>query len=70
MGEDITHIISFIPTKGNVTPQEAVDNALVAGKGDLMTDAVLYNWFFYIPYIYGQAGWRVRGDVVRTRSAP
>jgi len=66
-GKDVAHIILFIPTKGQVTPQEAVDRALEAGGGDLMTDAVLYNWGWYIPYIYGQMGWRARGDVIKTR---
>ena len=28
---------------------------------DVLTDAVIESWGFYIPYIYGQAGWKVEG---------
>lgn len=40
---------------------------LQKGGGDVMTDAVVTSWFWYIPYVYGQAGWEVKGDVVKTR---
>ena len=66
-GTDVAHIIVFIPTKQQVTLKEALDDALRKGNGDVMTDAVIYYWSWYIPYIYGQVGWEVTGDVVRTR---
>lgn len=66
-GEDIQHIIIFIPTSGPPTLEGAMDDALRKGNGDVMTDAVVEWWTWYIPYIYGQTGWRVRGDVARTR---
>jgi hypothetical protein len=47
--------------------EEAVDDALGKGNGDVMTDATVHHWFWYIPYIYGQEGWSVTGDVVKTR---
>ena len=66
-GSDVAHIIVFIPTKGNVTLEAAIDDALRKGRGDVMTDAVVHYWSWYIPYIYGQTGWEVVGDVVKTR---
>ena len=67
VGEDIQHIIIFIPIGGPPTLEEALDDAIVKGGGDVMTDAVVEAWGFYIPYIYGQNGWRVSGDVVKNR---
>ena len=66
-GRDVAHIIVLFPTKGNATMEEAMDRALEQGRGDMMTDVVIKSWFFYIPYIYGQQGWTVKGDVVKTR---
>ena len=65
-GKDVDHIISFIPT-GVPTLEEAVDDALEEGNGDVITDAVIYYRWWYIPYIYGQSSWTVSGDVVKTR---
>lgn len=67
VGEDVAHIIIFFPTKGTVTLEDAMDNAFEKTDGDVMTDAVVTSWGFYIPYIYGQMGWKVEGDVVKTR---
>ncbi len=67
VGKDVQHVIIFIPTKGNVTLEGAIDDALAKGGGDTMTDAVVYWWDWYIPFIYGQTGWSVEGDVVKTR---
>ncbi|MDF0673694.1 MAG: hypothetical protein P0120_05035 [Nitrospira sp.] len=66
-GTDETHIILFIPTKGNITLKGAMDDAMAKGKGDVMTDVTIKTWFWWIPYIYGNGGWEVKGDVVRTR---
>jgi hypothetical protein len=66
-GEDSAHIIILFPTKGSVTLEGALDDAFLETGGDLMTDAVVKQWFWYIPYIYGQSGWRVTGDMVTTR---
>lgn len=65
-GNDVAHIIVFIPT-GQPTLEGAVDDGLFNGQGDVMTDVSVESWFWYIPYIYGQAGWAVKGDVVKTR---
>lgn len=66
-GEDMAHIIFIIPTKQNPNIEDAIDNALEKEGGDVMTDVVVESYSWYIPYIYGRAGWRVKGDVVRTR---
>lgn len=66
-GREVDHIIIFIPT-GQPTLEGAVDNALFNGQGDVLTDASVESWGWYIPYIYGQMGWYVKGDVVKTRT--
>jgi hypothetical protein len=66
VGEDRMHILLIFPTKLEATLDEAIDDALREGDGDLIVDAVVESWEWYVPP-YGQAGWRVRGDVVKTR---
>ncbi len=67
VGEDVRHIILFIPTGGPPTLEGALDNAFDKSEGDVMTDAVVSSWGWWVPFIYGQAGWQVKGDVVKTR---
>lgn len=67
VGRDVQRVIIFIPTSGPPTLEGAVDDALEKGGGDVMTDAVIKQWGYYIPYIYGESGWEVSGDVVKTR---
>lgn len=67
VGEDVAHIIILIPTKARPTLEEAIDDAMQKGQGDVMTDVRVKTWAWYIPYVYGQTGWEVRGDVVKTR---
>ncbi|MHC5066039.1 MAG: hypothetical protein ACYTG5_18920 [Planctomycetota bacterium] len=59
-------VFLFIPL-GNPTLQEAVDDALDKGGGDLVTDAVVEtgSWWF----LFGQQEITVRGTVVKTRGA-
>jgi len=66
VGRDYTHIIFAFPTS---TPSidEAIADALDEVDGDLMTDVTVEQFGWYVPLIYGRAGWTVRGDVVRTR---
>jgi hypothetical protein len=66
-GKDVQHIIIFFPTGGAPSFKRAMDEALELGDGDVMTDVRIDSWSFYIPYIYGQTGWSVSGDVVKTR---
>jgi hypothetical protein len=66
-GRDVAHIIVLFPTKANPSLEDALNDALEKGGGDVMTDATVHTWYWYIPYVYGQSGWKVKGDVVRTR---
>jgi len=67
MGKDVQHIIIFFPAGGPPTLEGALDDAFEKGGGDVMTDAVIEQSSFYIPLIYGQSVWQVKGDVVKTR---
>ena len=67
VGEDIQHIIFLFPTSGPPTLEGALDNAFDKSSGDVLTDAVIKSWGFYIPYLYGQCGWKVEGTSVKTR---
>jgi hypothetical protein len=64
-GEDMYHIIIFIPTKFNITIEDAVDNALQKVPGAIaLVDAVLRSKSFYIPYIYGRGGYYIEGTIL------
>lgn len=65
-GESSRWIFLFIPF-GSPTLEEAVDDALDKGAGDLITDAVVEtsSWWF----LFGQAKLSVKGTVVKTRGA-
>jgi len=67
VGKDVQHVIIFFPTSGPPTIEGAMDDAFEKGGGDVMTDAVIKSWSWYIPYIYGQSAWAIKGDVVKTR---
>ena len=68
---DVTGVSSrsiiFIFPLGNPDLEEAISDALIRSSGDIMVDAEVYYKFWYIPFIYGQFGYEVRGDVVKTR---
>lgn len=66
-GSDKQHILIFFPLSGPPNLGGAIDDALEKGGGDVMTDATVKSWGWYIPYIYGQTGWSIKGDVVKTR---
>lgn len=62
-----SHMIFWIPTNTRTpTLQDAVDAALKRGGGDLLVDAEVEHWWLIVPFLYGQEGWTVRGDVVRS----
>lgn len=67
-GQDVSHIIFFFPTKSNPNLSDALNDAFRKADGDVMTDVTVYSWGWWIPYIYGQSGWTVEGDVVKTRN--
>lgn len=63
-GADKSFIFLFIPF-GTPDLEDAFDDALAKGKGDVMTDITVHrtSWWFLV----GQTGWKVTGDVVQTR---
>lgn len=66
-GEDIKHIIVFFPT-GVPSLGDAINDACRKNDVDLMTDVGVYQTMWWIPYIYGQNGWKIQGDGIKTRS--
>jgi len=68
VGEATAQTFFWVPTSTtSPTLQEAVEQTLARGNGDLITDAQIDRWWWYVPFFYGSEGWRVRGDVLRTR---
>jgi hypothetical protein len=65
VGRDETFIFLFIPF-GFPHLENAIDDALNKGNGDVMIDAVIYSkgWWFLI----GQSVLEVKGTVVKTRN--
>lgn len=63
-GEAKSFMFLFIPF-GIPHLEDAVEDALVKGNGDVMTDVTVHRtgWWFLV----GQIGWKVTGDVVQTR---
>jgi hypothetical protein len=63
-----SHMILWIPTDTQPpTLEQAIEEALRRGRGDVLVNAVVDHFWWYVPPFYGQEGWRVVGDVVRTR---
>jgi hypothetical protein len=68
-GRDMRHWIIIFPT-GMPNIEEAMDDAINKADGEYMTNAALYLVRWYIPLIYGQYGFQVKGDVYRKVAAP
>lgn len=66
-GVDRSHTIFFFDTKANPNLSDALNDAFRNADGDIMTDVTVTYWNWYIPMLYGQKGWTVEGDVVKTR---
>lgn len=65
-GKDVAHMIVIFPT-GTPKLSEALNDAFEKTDTDIMTDVTVKHWFWWIPYIYGNTGWQVTGDAVKTR---
>ena len=64
-GQDLAHVIIIIPTKLSCSISGAVNNALRQIPGAVaMVNATVHYRFFYIPFIYGQEGYIVRGRII------
>ncbi len=66
-GKDVAHIVFVVPTKANPNLNDALNDVFRNTDSDLMTDVEIKEWFWYVPYIYGQYGWSVQGDALKTR---
>ena len=66
-GEDMAHMIIIFPT-GTPRLEAALNDAFEKTDTDVMTDVTVQSWFWWIPYIYGNMGWEVTGDAVKTRA--
>jgi hypothetical protein len=63
---EVSHLIFWVPTDGQPpTLEQAVYEALDRGRGDVLTNASVERVAWYVPFVYGEYGWIVRGDVVR-----
>lgn len=57
----------FIPVYGPLKLEDAVENALAKGKGDLLLDATLqYKTGFY--FLFGRKSYVIKGTVVNTQT--
>lgn len=65
-GKNMEHMIIIFPT-GTPKLEEALSDALNKTDADMMTDVSVESWFWYIPYVYGNSGWEVTGDAIKTR---
>ena len=63
-GKDNKPIIIIFPT-GIPNLKEATDRAIESGRGTALSNATIYYTFWYVPYIVGNAEFKVRGKVVR-----
>jgi hypothetical protein len=65
IGKDLYQIVIFIPSKETVSIEQAVSDALeqIPGAVALLNATILYK-NFYIPFIYGQSGFIVKGTVL------
>jgi hypothetical protein len=64
--KQVSHLIFWVPTDGQPpTLEQAVNEALERGRGHLLVNATVERVAWYVPFVYGEYGWIVRGDVVR-----
>ena len=62
----VSHVIFWIPSDGQPpTLEEAIYEAVDHGRGDVLVNASVERVAWYVPLVYGEYGWIVRGDVVR-----
>jgi hypothetical protein len=67
----VTHIVLWVPSRPlGPTLEDAVSEALKRGNGQVLVNASVERIAWYVPLLYGEYGWRVRGDVVRLREKP
>jgi len=67
-GVDTQHWFLFIPLGSAPNLEEALDDGLESVDGDFYTSVVIYDAGWWIPFVYGQSKFIVKGDVWRTQS--
>lgn len=65
-GYDCRTWLLIFPVSPKASIEDAVDDAMDQANGDCMVDVVIYRYWWYIPFIYGKSGWKVRGRVLNT----
>jgi hypothetical protein len=63
-GEDSKPIIGVFNT-GLPNVKEAADRALESANAHMLTNAVIYYTSWYIPYVYGDQKYEVKGNPVK-----
>ncbi|MNZ98568.1 hypothetical protein D3C78_1178570 [compost metagenome] len=65
VGQDVVHIISFIPTGLYPNMKEAMDNAIEKAPGAVgLSDVTVKRGQWYIPLVYGQDYFEIEGNPV------
>jgi len=61
-------LFGLIPINGTFQPnlKQAIDNAIEKGNGDVLIDGVVYSNFIFIPLIYTQVCYSVKGTIGST----
>lgn len=67
-GEDCAPTVIIFPL-GRPDLEEAVDNALQSGSGNVMVDQVSYHRWWYIPLLFGENCMVAEGTVIDVRTA-
>jgi hypothetical protein len=63
-GSNMAHIIIIFPI-GAPNIESAIDDVLDKNNGDIIINARLEYQTFYIPYIYGQNKYVIKGDIYK-----
>ena len=66
IGKDVQHHTPLFSIGDEPSIEGAMDDAFAKSGGDVMSDAVIRSWKWSI-WGYGQSGWSIEGDVVKTR---
>ena len=60
-GDDTEYIIFVIPT-GTIRIDDAIHNTLILNGAEYLSDVIVENQFFYIPYIGGFTKYKITGE--------
>lgn len=67
----VAHWIFWVPTRAtSPSLADAIEEALERGNGQLLVDARVERIAWYVPFLYGEFGWKVSGRVVQVRKRP